>query len=211
MIKRIPIFPTMLVTLACLTMIGLGVWQLDRANWKAGLLEQYRTAHLQPQMSFPITTPNPEHYLFRKAGAMCFEPRDESVTFAGRKNGALAYRHVVRCRTGVEGPGILVDIGWSSDANAKAAWAGGAVTGVISEAPNEASLIGKLLGTAPASELMLIAVTPAPGFKPSNAPKLDEIPNSHLAYAGQWFFFALVAAVIYGIALWRRLKPDAAD
>jgi len=32
------------------------------------------------------------------------------------------------------------------------------------------------------------------------------VPNNHLAYAVQWFLFALVAGVIYVIALRRRLR-----
>ncbi|HSM52948.1 MAG TPA: SURF1 family protein, partial [Erythrobacter sp.] len=31
----------------------------------------------------------------------------------------------------------------------------------------------------------------------------------HLAYAGQWFFFALTALVIYWIAIRKRIKQQA--
>ena len=40
------------------------------------------------------------------------------------------------------------------------------------------------------------------------APDPGDLPNNHLAYAGQWFLFALAAAVIYVLAL-RRRRRDA--
>jgi surfeit locus 1 family protein len=36
-------------------------------------------------------------------------------------------------------------------------------------------------------------------------PDPRDIPNNHLAYAVQWFLFATVAAVIYALALAKRL------
>ncbi len=53
---------------------------------------------------------------------------------------------------------------------------------------------------------MLVADTPAPGLKPNTPPDLDAVPNNHLAYAGQWFFFAAVAGIIYTLALRRRIS-----
>ena len=53
---------------------------------------------------------------------------------------------------------------------------------------------------------MLVAETPAPGLEASAPPSPDEVPNNHLAYAVQWFLFAGIAALIYGIALRRRMR-----
>ncbi|MFN3452098.1 MAG: SURF1 family cytochrome oxidase biogenesis protein, partial [Sphingorhabdus sp.] len=39
--NRLPIIPTILVTLAVATMIGLGVWQLQRKAQKDALLSRY--------------------------------------------------------------------------------------------------------------------------------------------------------------------------
>ena len=35
-------------------------------------------------------------------------------------------------------------------------------------------------------------------------PDPSDLPNNHLAYAGQWFFFAITAFIIYVLALRRR-------
>ena len=52
--------------------------------------------------------------------------------------------------------------------------------------------------------IRLVASNPAPGLQASAPPSLDDIPNNHLSYAVQWFLFATVALVIYGLALRRK-------
>ncbi|HEX6072551.1 MAG TPA: SURF1 family cytochrome oxidase biogenesis protein, partial [Sphingomicrobium sp.] len=37
MIRRLPVIPTIVVAAAVAAMIGLGIWQLQRAHWKEGL------------------------------------------------------------------------------------------------------------------------------------------------------------------------------
>ncbi len=59
---------------------------------------------------------------------------------------------------------------------------------------------------------MLVLSEPVAGLKPNAAPDLSAIPNNHIAYMWQWFFFAAVAAGIYAIALRQRwAKADAAQ
>ena len=53
---------------------------------------------------------------------------------------------------------------------------------------------------------MLVAATPANGLEASAPPSLKDVPNNHLAYAVQWFLFAGIAAIIYGLALRRRMR-----
>ena len=47
----------------------------------------------------------------------------------------------------------------------------------------------------------------AGGMKQLASPDPRDIPNNHFAYAIQWFLFAGVAAAIYAIALWKRMRP----
>ena len=37
-------------------------------------------------------------------------------------------------------------------------------------------------------------------------PDLASVPNNHFAYAIQWFLFAGIALLIYGLALRKRLR-----
>ena len=54
---------------------------------------------------------------------------------------------------------------------------------------------------------MLIAERASEGLEPVAPPSVEDVPNNHLAYAVQWFFFAAVAAFIYVLALRRRKRP----
>ena len=96
-----------------------------------------------------------------------------------------------------------VQLGTTRDPMAKPRWAGGPVAGYITHAPDGRSLIGAAMDPAP-QRMMLVSATPLAGLTANAPPDLDAVPNSHLAYAGQWFFFAVIAAVIYVLAVRRR-------
>ncbi|MEL7219392.1 MAG: SURF1 family cytochrome oxidase biogenesis protein, partial [Pseudomonadota bacterium] len=50
----------------------------------------------------------------------------------------------------------------------------------------------------------VVAQEPMADLQPLAKPDPNDLPNNHLAYAGQWFFFALTALVIYAFALKSR-------
>lgn len=197
--KRFPIIATMIVAVAVTAMVALGFWQLQRREQK---LAELRGLAANPGKS-PIAFPNPpvgDDLLFRRAGAFCLKPVSFSVTGAGK----AGFRVIARCATGAEGPGFSVQLGTTSDPQFKPQWAGGKVSGMISHAPSSTPLIAMLFGKAPPRELLLVADTPAPGLAANETPTIDSIPNNHLAYAVQWFLFAIIALVIYLLALRRR-------
>ena len=39
-------------------------------------------------------------------------------------------------------------------------------------------------------------------------PSMDAIPNNHRFYAVQWFLFAAMAALIYFLAVRKRMRAD---
>jgi cytochrome oxidase assembly protein ShyY1 len=80
------------------------------------------------------------------------------------------------------------------------------VRGRVTTEPSHQSLFGKLGGTQEVLRPMLVSDTAAPGLEASAPPSPDEVPNNHLAYAVQWFLFAGVAALIYILALRRRMR-----
>ena len=51
----------------------------------------------------------------------------------------------------------------------------------------------------------VVASEPIAGLQPLARPDPRDLPNNHLAYAGQWFFFALTALVIYFLAIRKNL------
>ena len=193
MIRRLPIIPTILVLAAVAVMIGLGIWQLQRARWKDGLVARYARAETLPPVEYPTVPLRDEQLpLFRHATGVCLRPIGQRAVAGENRAGETGYVHIVDCTTGAEGPGMSVEVGWSKDPNAKVNWSGGPVSGVI--APDRRM------------RMRLVAASAPPGLEPSAAPSLSAIPNNHRSYAVQWFAFALIALVIYGLAVRNRLS-----
>jgi cytochrome oxidase assembly protein ShyY1 len=191
---RIPFLPTLLVGAAVAVMIGLGIWQLQRAEWKEGLIARYRAAaELQP-VAWPSVPPADDTLLYRRASGFCTEVIGWRAVAGRSARDETGWSHIAACRTGgLEGPGMQVDMGWSTSSAPPATWRSGPVSGVI--APDTAH------------KIRLISARAAPGLQPSAPPSPELTPNNHLLYAAQWFFFALAAAVIYVLALRRRKAP----
>jgi len=191
MTKRLPIIPTIVVLAAVGVMIGLGVWQLQRARWKESLLARYAAAAQQPPIVFP-TMPLHEDQLplFRHATGVCLRVAGQRAQAGENRSGEPGYVHIVDCSTGAEGPGMSVEVGWSKNPNARVQWTGGPVSGTI--APDRVA------------RMRLVAASAPPGLEPSAAPSLASIPNNHRSYALQWFAFAAIALVIYVLALRKR-------
>ncbi|UYY57559.1 SURF1 family protein [Sphingomonas sp. S2-65] len=198
--RRVPIVPSILVALAVAAMIGLGFWQLlDRWPRKEAMLAQLAANPAKPAIAFPRT--DDDALLFRRTSAMCLEP--VSSTMAGA--GAAGFRLIVECRTGAEGPGVIVQLGTTRDPLAKPMWKGGPVRGYISHAPGARPMIASLFDRRK-QRLMLVADTPPAGLERNAAPDMSSVPNNHLGYAVQWFLFAAAAVVIYVLALRLRAR-----
>lgn len=204
--KRIPIVATMVVLFAVAAMVALGLWQLDRAQWKEALIARYAANVAKPPVAYPRFGPVPDDVMFRKSSANCLDIAGWRVEAGKTATGITGYRQIAECRTGAEGPGALIDMGVSSSPAAGVNWRGGLVSGAITTEPDHSSLFAKFFGRAPVLRPMLVANAPAPGLMVSAPPGPGTITNNHRAYAVQWFIFAAVALLIYGIALRRRLK-----
>jgi surfeit locus 1 family protein len=193
MIRRLPLIPTIIVGAAVALMVWLGIWQLQRAHWKEGLLARYAEAEKLPPIAFPGGPLRDDQLpLFRHATGVCLRIVGKRALAGENRQGDPGYAHIVDCVTGAEGPGMSVELGWSKDPNAKFNWQGSLVSGVI--APDRRKRMRLVAGSAP------------PGLEPSAAPSLSSIPNNHRSYALQWFAFAAIALIIYGLAVRKRLK-----
>jgi cytochrome oxidase assembly protein ShyY1 len=203
---KLPVIPTIVVALAVAAMIGLGVWQLDRRAEKEAAIARYAGNRSLPVMAFP-RPPIGDENLFRRASAMCLEVAGWSEQAGRAENGQKGWRHIAECRTGVEALTTKFDMGVSTAPGVTPVWNGGEVTGSITQAPDSTPLLASLFGKRGPRPLMLVSETPAPGLAESARPDPSSVPNNHLAYAVQWFLFALAAVVIYGLALrWRGRK-----
>lgn len=185
--RRIPIFSTIIVLAAVAIMIGLGVWQLGRLKEKEALVARYNAAL---QDSAEVPWPAPADYasaMFRRTTIDCQKVSGIAPISGKSASGRSGWVHVARCAHGGAGS-AAVTIGWSQSPQSPA-WAGGRVTGRIAS-----------YGDA----IRIVAETPQAELQPLAKPDPGDLPNNHLAYAGQWFFFALTALVIYVLAVRRR-------
>ena len=192
MTKRLPVIPTIVVVAAAAIMIWLGMWQLHRAKWKDGLLAQYAKAEQLPPIAYPTVPLRADQLpLFRHATGVCLRIVGHRAQAGENRAGEPGYVQIVDCATGTGNRGMSVEVGWSKNPNAKIAWGGGPVSGVI--APD------RVRG------MRLVAASAPPGLDPSAPPSRASIPNNHRSYALQWFAFAAIALIIYGLAVRKRL------
>jgi hypothetical protein len=197
MSRKLPLIPTILVALAVAAMIGLGIWQLERRKEKEALLAGYAAASNLPPIGWPSIPPKEPLPLFRSATGNCLQVVGWRSAAGQNLKAEPGYLIIADCRTGAEGPGLSVELGWSKNPNAGRAFQGGLVSGVI--APDKLT------------RMRLVAATPGPGLVASAPPSPSIIPNNHLSYAIQWFLFAGIALVIYLLALRQRWRKEAAN
>ncbi|MBA4164734.1 MAG: threonine synthase [Erythrobacter sp.] len=167
-------------------MVALGFWQLGRADEKAALLARYSGAQLQVEpVTWPRDPDSVELALYRRAQVNC----GKVVSFNSRagisSRGAKGWAHYANCAVERQAVMVPVVIGWSRQPLVPD-WRGGMVSGVIGPGPR------------------LVADPPLAGLEPLTPPDPKNLPNNHLAYAVQWFLFALTALTIYGLALRKR-------
>lgn len=186
-LPRLPIVPTVLVLAAVAVMIALGFWQLDRREEKSAMLARYDAALSESTvLRWATVREDVEQFLYRRARLDCEAVRSPSAMAGQDAAGRSGLAITADCAIGSSSP-VTVVLGWSR-APVEPDWQGGPVEGVIAPGPR------------------LVADPPVAGLEANALPDPADIPDNHLAYAVQWFLFALTALVIYGLAVRKRLK-----
>jgi len=188
---RVPIVATILVLGAASTMAALGVWQLGRMAEKEALLDRYEAAGaMSSEVAWPSGDGAASELLFRRSSLDCTKVISFDARAGTSARGAKGWAHHANCT--IEGNDAVADValGWSRSSESPQ-WDGGSVSGVIAPGPR------------------LVVMTPIAGLEQLAPPDPADVPNNHLAYAGQWFFFAITALVIYGLAIRKRMKEAA--
>lgn len=194
MIRKWPLIPTILVAFAVATLIALGAWQLQRLGEKKALLARLEAAHHLPPIGWPTAPSTAPLPLFRAATGNCLQVVGFRTAAGQDRSGESGFVVIADCRVGAEGPGMAVELGWSKNPNAGRNYKGGLVSGVI--VPDKIA------------RMRLVAAEPVAGLQASARPSLSTIRNNHLGYAITWFLFAIIAPVIYILAL-RKRERDA--
>jgi cytochrome oxidase assembly protein ShyY1 len=206
---RIPIIPTIITAIGVLILCALGRWQLERREWKRDLIARLETAATLP----PVT---PAEFRAAMAGTLSVQYRRAEIScHAGEKRpydlrpgssagGTSGFFVLVSCRPNDLPPDIVAVAGWTRRADAKsmALTLDHELAGVVIENP-----YGREAGRP---RFMLIPDTAIAPLERPRQPEPTDLPDNHLAYAGQWFGLAVALAFIYGLWLRRRMVAPSA-
>lgn len=194
MTRRIPIIATLVVLAAAGVMIRLGIWQLDRMEWKKGLIAQYEAAQKSgAEVPWPSSAADVERALFHRSRIVCAKVVGIDAIAGQSAQGQPGWSHIAHCRL-PDFAAADVALGWSDGPN-NPPWSGGEVTGWVSSGARGA----RLIASPPQAGLAQLYRSGPP----------DPTPTGHLFYAIQWFAFAAMALVIYPLALRKRWRGEA--
>lgn len=202
--RRIPILPTLITAIGVLILCGLGRWQLERRDWKRDLIARLETAGQLPPVSpaeFRQAMQGSLSVQYRRAEISCHagEKRPYDLRPGSSASGTSGFFVVVSCRPNDRPPDIVAVAGWTRRADARdmVLVLDHELAGVVIEQP---------YGDEPGRpRFMLIPDTAIPPLARPRQPRPDDLPDNHLAYAGQWFGLAVALAFIYGLWLRRRM------
>lgn len=220
--------PSLLPTLATLlllpVLIGLGLWQLQRADEKTEILAALAAAEQAPALDLNEAAPAYSSARYRRARAHGhWDPQHQFLVDNQVRNGVPGY-HVLTPLRLPEGRAILVDRGWipagadrlnlpSVDMAAGSA----EVSGRIDRGPSVALRMGppgrgpwpqrlvymdyayieQALGYPVLPYLIRLDPRHPQGYHREWQPVPPMGPNKHLGYAVQWFALALTLLVIF--------------
>ncbi|MEM9501834.1 MAG: SURF1 family cytochrome oxidase biogenesis protein [Pseudomonadota bacterium] len=185
MTRVIPIIPTILVLAAAAIMVWLGFWQLGRSDEKFAMIERFSAIPDDvPAVPLQMDRAWADEQMFTRVAFDCLSVTSMRSTAGTSARGAKGFAHIAKCEAGTS---VEVALGWARNPAAPD-FAGGTITGFV-----DAS--GKIVADPALADL-----------EPLAKPDPNDLPNNHLAYAGQWFFFALTALVIYGFAVRSRMS-----
>lgn len=189
--RRFPVLATLVVAAAVATMIALGLWQLRRLEQKETLIARYaRVETMSAAVPWPRDPAAAQAALFRHAQVRCDRVLAQGATAGRNLAGVTGWAQTARCA--LDGGGeATVALGWTQSPAIRP-WSGGQIEGLV--APGKGDSVRLIAGKPPA------------GMQPLARPDPRDIPNNHFAYAIQWFLFAGVAALIYVLALRKRLR-----
>ncbi|MGB3723684.1 MAG: SURF1 family protein [Pacificimonas sp.] len=200
---KLPLVPTLMVVVALPILITLGFWQLGRAAEKDSMLDALENApNLAPLIlsgeemaSYPADSLD-----FRRVSTRCQQISAAEALGGRSKQGQAGYSYFADCAPTMAEDRFRINLGWDQrpdrriDINAPAA-----VSGMVRADRGDMEQTHRI-------PYLLIADPALGGLLPSLQPTPADIPDNHMAYAFQWFGFAAVLAVIYGLYVrsWRR-------
>ncbi len=220
--------PGLALTLVCSIMlallIGLGVWQLERLQWKLGLIAHAESRMAEPAVAYPARIDDPAALDFRHVSASGVFINDRSLAFGVvERGGEVGGQLVVPLRLD-DGRILLVDRGWLPEAllpphvPSTAQPTGRVeVSGVLrdrGDAPKglftpsnepgkrrwywfDPEALERAVGAPVQPFILFVNRAARPGELPAPSPVEVDYRNAHLGYAITWFSLAGALVVFY--------------
>jgi surfeit locus 1 family protein len=220
--------PTLTTVAMLAILVGLGVWQLERLQWKRGLLAQIAQAEAAPAIPLP-SEPSPFAKVQVTGTLRSDLPALYGAEVRDTREGTLLGAQLIEPLIRPGAPTVLVDRGWvPMTRRAPIAMPPGAATvegyvrapdhsGLFSATDNVAerefytldpTKIGAALGLSDVAPFTLVVLGPAPPeLYPDPEKHLPRPPNDHLQYAVTWFGRAATLLVIFVVFARKTFHP----
>ena len=218
------LWPTAATLLGLIVLVGLGTWQVERLQWKEGLIAQRMAQLAAPPEALPAHSDDWAAWDFRRVSTSGHFRHDlEQLFGASARDGELGH-HVLTPLARADGSALLIDRGWvPADRAHPAARREGQIEGPVTVTgiaryrgddtagwftpANKPEDLMWFSYDMPAFEralgLPLLPVVveaddrPNPGGLPIGGQTRIELPNNHLQYAMTWYGLALTLLGVY--------------
>lgn len=221
------IFPVLLGVIGAGILVGLGVWQLQRLDWKTGILAQIDAKITAAPVALPETvSPDADKYLPVTVAGRLLGP--EALVLTSVKDAGAGYRVIAAMEVTGSDRRIMVDLGFVSDAKREflRPTTPITVTGNLhwpeevdrfTPEPEllrhvwfarEVERMANVLGT---KQVLVVARTLDPAIPEITPMPVDtaSVANDHLTYAITWFSLAFVWLGMTALLVWRIRRRTA--
>lgn len=213
---------TIATVIATAILVGLGVWQLQRLQWKLALIAEVESHMTAPPLPLNQALKNTADAMQYRRVALegRFDNAKEAYVFTTREGGEAVYHVLTPFLTG-DGHSLLVDRGYvpkekldpatrsplEGETRLVGVWRVPDAPGTFTPAPDAAHRIWysrDLKAIAAADQIQLAApviieadATPNPGGWPKGGQTVVSFRNEHLSYAVTWFGLAAGLLGVY--------------
>jgi surfeit locus 1 family protein len=218
------LWPTLAVLVGLIALLGLGTWQIERLQWKEGLIAQRQARLAAPPEPLPLRAEDWRSWEFRRVQVSGAFRHDLEQLFGASANDGQLGHHVLTPLVRADGAAVLIDRGWvpadkAHPAARRESQIGGPVevTGIARfRADGDASWFTPdnqprarlwfrydlpALEEALGLELVPVVVeadaSANVGDLPIGGRTRVELPNNHLQYALTWYGLAAVLVAMY--------------
>lgn len=231
----LPLVPTLMTAIALAVLLGLGVWQLQRLQWKSEIIATIEAQMALPAVPLPFGDIDPDAWRYRKAQVEGRFHHDKEIhLYAANASGTPGYLIITPLER-PDGGFVFFNRGWvpmdkRNPETRKEGLIEGSVklSGVgrklwlqntfVADNEPEANIwfygdldgMAKFLGIVHYAPIFLEAdATPNPGGLPIGGQSRLKISNDHLNYALTWFSLAVALLIVYGLYVAEQFRSRA--